>query len=878
MANIVEYIFSLRDKISSPLHAITATSDRTAAVLTGVQQKIAGVESITKDTGRTLGSLKAKIDALQAEKEWIPANNIPALKTYNRETAKLTKEVTQLENAGTGRFRRWADEAFNAIPGGNLLRNPLAAGAAAVTFAGAQALNFDEGMAKVNITAQLDPVGLSDLKKKLKGIAKDNKTDIVLAPEGFEQINSQLNDVDLSLSILDASLKGSKAGFADLKTVSAALAQTMSIVGKENTTAAEVLDTFFAAKRVGAGEFADFAKYMPNLIAGASNLGIAYKEVAGTFAYMTGKGQSAEKAAVLMENAFSILGRGEVRDKMAKAGVNVFDDAGKIRGVVDIFGDLQRVLAPFNDEQKSSILEKFGLVDKEAKNAFAVLTSDIDKLQSSMSEVADSAGETGRALEFSKNATQKATEVWAQFKNIGLQVGELMLPVIGIGLEAIGGVLEVVGGALSGVMSLFSGWWTLLGQGDLLTWGLTTAVGAFTAALLVNTAVTKGAMIASGAKKVVDAVCTGGTWAMTTAQWALNTAFYASPLGWIAAGIALVVGAVTLCWKKFEGFRKVLLGTWEVLKEFGKALFKSLLEPFKLILSGIGGICSAIVNLFKGNFKEAWEDAKTGAKDFAKGIVAANPISMAISATKNVAQGDYTGAWEKGKQAGADSWAKSQQEKAATPETPDVPVVPTPQIPALAGNYDALMKKLGTDSKAKGVKRVLKLDDDTRNLNRTSEYVAATQGLGGTVQSLPASISVVAKPAAVAAPAISTPAAVAPKVDDRTQAYAPERENFLQDIMLNVRKIAAATLIATAPLPVAAAPTIVPKPSDAYVMPAPRPASTRTQAEVVTSSGRTIRVEKVCDTIVINVANTDQKGADTIRAEIIKVLEELGGE
>lgn len=117
---------------------------------------------------------------------------------------------------------------------------------------------------------------------------------------------------------------------------------------------------------VGAGEFADFARYMPNLIAGASILGIGYKEVAGTFAYMTGKGQSAERAAVLMENAFSVLGRADVRGKMEKAGISVFDDTGKIRPVVDIFGDLQGILSQLNDEQKSSLLEKFGIVDNEA--------------------------------------------------------------------------------------------------------------------------------------------------------------------------------------------------------------------------------------------------------------------------------------------------------------------------------------------------------------------------------------------------------------------------------------------------------------------------------------------------------------------------------
>lgn len=318
MANTLEYIFSLQDKVSAKIGNITVTSDRMLGKFAELEKKNLSVNKTFNETGRTLGALREKIALLQAEREWLPADNIEGIRAYNREMKALNKEIDKLESLNGGKFKKWSREAFAAIPGSELISNPLVAASAALGFAGKAGLNFDESMAQVNITAQLEGKSLVELRNRLKQIARDNKADILVAPVGFEKINSQLNDVDLSLSILDASLKGSKAGFTDLDTVSGALAQTLSIVGKENTTAMEVLDTFFAAKRVGAGEFADFARYMPNLIAGASNLGIAYKEVAGTFAYMTGKGQSAERAAVLMENAFSVLGRADVRGKMEK--------------------------------------------------------------------------------------------------------------------------------------------------------------------------------------------------------------------------------------------------------------------------------------------------------------------------------------------------------------------------------------------------------------------------------------------------------------------------------------------------------------------------------------------------------------------------------
>lgn len=888
MANKIEYIFSLRDQISARLGNITATSDKTVAALSGVREKVRTVDSVCRDTGNTIGSLKMKIDALQAEKEWIPADNIPAIKEYNREIARLTDEIEELETAaGGGKFKKWADEAFDAIPGANLLKNPLVTGMTAIGLAGSAGMTFDENMAQVNITAQLDETGLSDLKKKLKQIAADNKTDVQVTPVGFEAINSQVDDVDLSLSILDAALKGSKAGFTDLDTVSAALAQTLSIVGKENTTAAEVLDTFFAAKRVGAGEFADFARYMPNLIAGADNLGIAYKEVAGTFAYMTGKGQSAERAAVLMENAFSVLGRVDVRKKLSAAGVDVFDDTGKIRGVVDIFTDLQRVMAGLNDEQKSSFLEKIGLVDKEAKSAFAVLTSDIGKLSDSMNDVVNASGETDAALGYSANSMQKATEVWNQFKNIGTEVGELMLPVIGAGLTAAGVLLSGVSTILETMIGFFGGWYALVQEGNPVIVGLTATLGVLTAAMALNYAWTQKAVVIGGIKKVLDIAQTAATAGLTAAQWALNAAFMASPIGWVALAIGAVIGAVTYCWQKFEGFRMVILGVWEVVKEFGRTLLDSIVKPFKQVLSGIGGVCSAIVSLLKGNFKEAASLAKEGFTDIGEGVLGANPVSVAYNTLQG---GNYSAAWEKGKQAGRDSWTSSMQPDDTDAANQLMPEIPEPVTSPAANvpDFDTLMKKIGTTSKGKtGTKKpaTLRLDDEsvTANLGETAEYTAATQKLEPVT--IPMRVAEMTAPTTQVngqAVPLNSMAPATGKIDERTQAYDSGETSYLADIMQNVRKIAAAVAV---PVVLASAPDVkaadIPTPdrSDAYNIENIRETNnqfTTDNSRTYNDSGRSIQIGKVCDEVVIHVANTDQKGSDTIRQEIMNILEELG--
>ena len=827
----VPYTFTLNDRVSGGLRQINTESEHVRSAMDGVGQKMKAADALMNATGRSVGALRAKIEALRAEREWIPSDNLDAIREYDREIKSLGDEIERVERltSGQSNLSKWAGDLANSVPGIGLLKNPIVQAGAAMISTGKSAMTFDQNMAQVNITTLLEGEDLENLRKGIKGVADEFGADAATVPLAFDLINSQLNDATKSMNVLGASIKGSKAGFTDVNTVASALAQTVSLLG--DVDANEVLDVFFASKRMGAVDFSSLAQYLPKLLSLGNGMGIDYKEVAGTFSYLTGKGQSADQATVMLSNALSMLGKGDVRDKMAKAGVKVFDEQGKMRGMTDIFGDLNTVMSGRSDEERSQLLEAFGIVDKEAKGAFNVLISDMEKYKNIIDGVQDATKneEGNKALAASKNTVQEAEEAWNRFKNVGLTIGETMLPTISTGLETFSTLIQglspvaqvvapIISGAFSGVsvvlegitfvvrtlIDFFGGWLGYLQEGQPLVVGFTAALVALGAVWAANTAIAKADIMWQGIKNGLTIVSTTLTEGWAAAQALLNASFLACPLTWVIAAVVAVAAAVYAAWQKFEGFRVAVYGAWGVVKEFGRALINAIISPIKQILKGLSSVGEAISNLFKGNFDEAATAAKTGFKEIGKGMLQASPAGIAASTFKN---GNYSDAWEKGKQAGHQSWADSQERKsqpvAELPKELET-AMSVPEATGSATSTADLLKKIGKEGKGgksgKGTKtnQTLNLNEEATNYAQSANYLAATQKLTPvTAKLLP--IGDVAQAASVNGSLAKTqplnPSGNALKVDVAAQEYEPEGTNYLSDIMANVRKIAAAVML-----------------------------------------------------------------------------------
>jgi TP901 family phage tail tape measure protein len=524
-------------------------------------------------------------------------------------------------------FRAGTIQAFDHIksevPGVskmlNLLKNPFvgaAAGALAIGSAMVKstqmASQWEEQLGQINVTANMSKEELSGVSDRLKEVAGRNANDLWDVPKAFNTILSATGDVGMSLEMLEPALRAAKAGFVDVNTSANAGVSTALASGRDIK---EVYDILIATLQEGKAEFADIAHYLPAIVAPARNVGATLEETAGAFALMS-KSLPTAKAAHSLQSVMAAFGdtsvaigemdkkTGEWTKGFKSIGVDVFDEQpGKLRSMVDIAADLNKAMEGLSDAERAAKFDKIGL-DQNAALGFSVMMQDVEGLKTAVDATTNSTGKLDEAFANARHPMDDWKIVMNQIKIAMINIGEIFLPIVGAIGTGVKATLSFVKEYLPSVL---------------------TGLAAVGVALAVVNAKLIGLRIAT----IVSTVATK----LHAISWkALGAAIRANPLGFFITLIGVAVTAITILWKKCDGFRAVIKGIWEVMKGFAGVLKNYVIDRIKGIISGIGTLGSAIGKLFKGDFSGAWQDAKKGVAD----LTGLNAREKAFESTKNL--------------------------------------------------------------------------------------------------------------------------------------------------------------------------------------------------------------------------------------------------
>lgn len=536
MANTkIELLLALKDRYSAALKRAdkdteTATQ-RMKRKLSEVKERFSeAADAVKRNTAATFTDIHRYI----TDSSYRRASILVAMRD-------LKDKINGVKTAAKNAF----DELRSNVPildkAITLMSNPITLGVTGVVAIGGAlknaanlAMDWQKGMAEINVTAGLSQAELEKLSSTMLDIGTKNVAPLEEVPTAFNKIISAGLNAEQALSALDPTLKAAKAGFVDIETVAKAGVNLMNSSGRDINA---VYDILFGTLQKGAANMGEIAAYLPTVVPVARNAGASLEETAGAFAFMTAQGQSASAAATLLNGAFNSLSNPKLLGNFKTMGVEIYDAQGKMLPMGDIIETLANKLDGLSDKEKAAKLSSLGL-DQTSASAFAVMTQDVQKFKATLDGTANSTGALSAAYKNSMTAADQWSIAINNIKTVAIKIGQAFLPIITKVGEWAAAITSGIIPAIKGAVEWCKEWWPVLA---------TLAVG-FVAMNANNIAATASLIAHSVATK-----------ACAAAQWLLNAAMSANPIGLVVMAIAALVAMVTIAIKKYDEWGAAML-------------------------------------------------------------------------------------------------------------------------------------------------------------------------------------------------------------------------------------------------------------------------------------------------------------------------------
>lgn len=340
---------------------------------------------------------------------------------------------------------------------------------------------------------------------------------------------------------------------------------------------ADMMNIMAAAGREGSAELPTIKVALEQCGMAAKAAGVSFAETNAAIQVLDKAGKKGSEGGVALRNVMATLAQGrflpkDVQQELAAAGVSINDLTDQSKTLAERLTILKPVMAD------SALFSK--LFGRENANAAMALVQGTEQVE----RWTDAISGTNTAVEQSKiimeTYNEKLARINARFDDIKISIfnccGDL-----GIWVEVIAGALIPV----SQLIPLVSGLANAFKSLGAVT-GITKNIRSIIVGLKmmdISLGITSGFWTAF--KVIAQNACRS-----------VGVAIMNIPIvGWIAAGIAVVIAVVQQLWDKCKGFRIAVFTAWEAIKAVGNALW--------IILKAIGEQIAIAFNTVKEKIK-----------------------------------------------------------------------------------------------------------------------------------------------------------------------------------------------------------------------------------------------------------------------------------
>lgn len=343
--------------------------------------------------------------------------------------------------ASTAKLQTASASAGSAI--GKVMGPQIAlAGAAVAGVAVKMAYDWDNAFTRIASITNSSQAQVEQWKEQVKGLAGET----AIAPQELAEALYFLASAGLDASevmpTLALSAKAAAVGLGETGDIARLTANVLNAYAASGITAAEVTDTLVAAVRSGTAEPDEFADAMGRIIPVSSKVGVSFDQVAASLASLSNIGLDVDEGVTAMRGTMmALLGPGQqAQDMLAELGLSA-DEVRRslaedgllatLRMLEDATGgnvDMLRKIVP----NVRALAGVFGLTGQEAA-----------KVDALFKDLMESSGSLETALDKTrKSAGYQLRKAFVDLQNVGIELGETLLPVFA---DLAGAVSDIIG-------------------------------------------------------------------------------------------------------------------------------------------------------------------------------------------------------------------------------------------------------------------------------------------------------------------------------------------------------------------------------------------------------------------------------------------------